>query len=208
LGVVGALGEGSNGQRDPFDRYLDYGVNPSNVSSNWVSALVWDIPYGKQLNSRFARALFGGWQVNGINTLHTGLPYTVRSGLDNSFSGIGGDTADLVGNPNLPSGRGTKASLAEWFNTSAFKVNAIGTFGNTGIDAFRGPAFWNLDFGAIKHFPITERVNFEFRSLFYNVMNHPNFANPNGVVTSPTFGQITGTSADPRVIEFATRISF
>jgi hypothetical protein len=173
-----------------------------------VTAVVWDIPAGKQAQSGLMRALFGGWQVNGIYTMHSGYPFTVTSGLDNSFSGIGGDTGDLIGNPLLPSGRSRAEKLAEWFNTSAFQVNAIGTFGNTGINSFRGPAYWNLDTGAIKHFRLHEHLNGEFRSLFYNIFNHPNFANPNGVVTSPTFGQITGTSADPRVIEFATRISF
>ncbi len=152
LGVVGAMGEGSNGQRDPFNRYLDYGVAPGDVSSNWVSAIVWDIPFANHLNSGLLRGFLAGWQVNGIHTLATGTPYTVRSGLDNSFSGIGGDTADLVGNPNLPSGRGHAQELAKWFNTAAFRVNAIGTFGNTGVDAYRGPGYWNLDLGAIKHF--------------------------------------------------------
>jgi len=208
LGVVGSLSEGSNGQRDPFNKRLDYGVAGDSVNSNWVTAVVWDIPAGKHAQSSLMRALFDGWQVNGIYTIHSGYPFTVNSGLDNSFSGIGGDTGDLIGNPLLSTGRSRADKLAEWFNTSAFHVNAVGTFGNTGINAFRGPAYWDLDTGVIKHFRLQEHLNGEFRSLFYNIFNHPNFANPNGVVTSPTFGQITGTSADPRVIEFAARISF
>ncbi len=208
LGVVGALGEGSNGQRDPFDKRLDYGVAGDSVNSNWVTAVVWDIYTGQHAQTGLSRVLLGGWQLNGIYSMHSGYPFTVNSGLDNSFSGIGSDTADLIGNYRLGSGRSQADKLGEWFNTSAFQVNAIGTFGNTGINSFRGPDYWNLDTGVIKHFRIQEHLNGEFRGLFYNIFNHPNFANPNGVVTSPTFGQITGTSADPRVIEFATRISF
>ncbi len=208
LGVVGALGEGSNGQRDPFNKRLDYAVAGDSVNSNWVTAVVWDIPGGEVGQPALMHALLSGWQVNGIFTIHSGYPFTVRSGLDNSFSGIGGDTADLVGNPNLPGGRNRSQKLAEWFNTAAFRVNAVGTFGNTSINSFIGPMYWNLDTGMIKHFHVYEHVNGEFRGIFYNVFNHPNFANPNGVLTSPTFGRITGTSADPRVIEFATRLSF
>jgi hypothetical protein len=208
LGVVGAMGEGSNGQRDPFDRYLDYGVLPTSVSSNWVTAVVWDFPFAKQLHSRVVRGFLDGWQFNGINTYYTGLPFTVNSGLDNSFSGIGADTADLIGNPHLAGGRTRAQKLSQWFNTAAFKVNAVGTFGNTGINAHRGPGYWDLDLGAIKHFRITETKNLELRSLFYNAPNHPTFANPNATVIDPTFGQINSTSGNSRVIEFAMRLSF
>jgi Carboxypeptidase regulatory-like domain len=208
LGVVGAMGEGSNGQLDPFDRYLDYGVLPTSVSSNWVTAVVWDFPFAKGLHSRIMRAFLDGWQLNGINTYYTGLPFTVNSGLDNSFSGIGADTADLIGNPHLGGGRTRAQKLSQWFNTGAFEVNTVGTFGNTGIDAFRGPGYWDLDLGAIKHFRLTETKNLEFRSLFYNAPNHPTFANPNATVIDPTFGQINGTNGNSRVIEFAMRLSF
>lgn len=207
LGVVAGLGEGSEGQRDPFDKHLDYGVSNTNIASNWVSSVVWDIPFAKHMQPRVLRAILNGWQLNGINTLHSGGPFTINSGLDNSFSGIGGDTADLVGNPNLPSGRSRVQKLDEWFNTSAFAVNAVGTFGDTGINSWRGPGYWDLDLGAIKRFRLTERVNLEFRSLFYNAPNHPNFDGPNGTVTSPGFGSITG-AGDPRVIEFASRLEF
>jgi hypothetical protein len=187
---------------------LDYTVAGDSVNSNWVTGAVWDISTGQHFQSGLMHSVLGGWQINGIFTIHSGYPFTVTSGLDNSFSGIGEDTGDLIGNPLLSSGRSRPEKLAEWFNTKAFTVNAIGTFGNTGINAFRGPMYWNLDTGLIKHFQINERFNGEFRSLFYNVFNHPNFSNPNGVVTSPTFGQITSTSADARVIEFAVRLSF
>ena len=210
LGVVGADSEGSNGQRDPFDPRLDYAVQPFSVKSNWATAAVWDIPYGDHAGSAIARALIAGWQINGIYTIHSGYPFTVNSGLDNSFSDIGGDTADLIGDPHLSGGRSLPAKLSEWFNTSAYTQNAIGTFGNSSIDSLRGPGYWDLDCGAIKHFTLRENLKGEFRALSYNVFNHPTFSNPTSVLTSPIFGQITGTSTsgNPRIFEFATRLSF
>jgi hypothetical protein len=70
----------------------------------------------------------------------------------------------------------------------------------------------NLDFGAIKNFNITERYRVQFRAESFNLANHPNFANPNGNVSSTTFGTITATAAtaagSPRVLQLALKLIF
>ena len=77
--------------------------------------------------------------MNGIVTLQSGAPFTVSTGVDNSYSGIGQDRVDIIGDPNLPDDRSRGEKIAAWFNTAAFRDNAPGTFGTLGRNTMRGP---------------------------------------------------------------------
>jgi hypothetical protein len=155
------------------------------------------------------RHVLSGWEVNGLLTLRSGLPFTVTSGIDNSLSGIGLDHADIVGNPSLPGDRSKGDQLKQWFNTQAFVANALGTFGTSSRNLLRGPGFSNLDFSVVRWFPITKREaqKLQFRAEFFNVFNHANFNNPNSSVSSSSFGRITG-AADPRIVQFSLKFVF
>lgn len=207
LGVNGSFGEGSNGQRNPFNSLLDYGRQPGDVRQNFVTSFIWESPLSGHSNG-IVRRLFGAWQLNGINTLRTGLPFTCRSGLDNSLVGIGGDTCDQVGEWKIEGDRSRGEMINGYFNTEAFTQNAIGTFGHSGINALEGPGFWNFDLGITRLFPVAEGKHFEFRALAYNVLNRPNFGLPNSTRSSPVFGRITATSHDGRVVEFGLKFIF
>ncbi len=63
--------------------------------------------------------------------------------------------------------------------SSVLTPPAFGTFGNAGRNPFRGPRLDNLDFSIVKNTKLTERVSFQLRGEFFNVLNHPHFANPN-----------------------------
>ena len=71
----------------------------------------------------------------------------------------------------------------------------------------RGDFRSNVDLGIIKNFPLTERHKIQFRGEFFNLPNHANLGNPNGNLSSPSYGRITG-AGDPRVIQFALKYSF
>src|SRR5579883_175104 len=210
LGIAGASagGEGSNGPRDPFNYRLDYGPLGLDRRHNFITSALWDMPWGKQGSPGWQRLLVGGWQLSGIVNAVTGAPLTVRSGRDNSLTGIGADTADMVADWRLPGGRSKQDRMAQWFNTAAFVQNAVGTFGQTGIDWLYGPGSWNIDMAAVKNFYIMESKRVEFRSSFYNLLNHPNLGNPNTTVLNSTFGRITSMSNSPRVIEFGLKFAF
>jgi hypothetical protein len=155
--------------------------------------------------------------VNSIWFWHSGFPFTVYSGLDNSFSGQGLDRADLVkaGNPQLSSSRPHAAQVAEFFDTSFFAPNALGTFGNSGKNILRAPRFFNVDLGLLKQTKVTEKVNVQFRTELFNVFNNVNLGvsangNPLGIDNiqgDQTFGQILA-AGDPRIIQFALKILF
>jgi hypothetical protein len=151
----------------------------------------------------------GGWQANGIVGLQTGGPLTITSGIDDSRSGIGLDRADIVGNPALATGRTKAQQIANWFNTQAFTVNAIGTFGNTGRNILRGPGSEQTDLSLFKKFamPYKEGHSLEFRAEAFNIFNHANLGNPTTNVSSSQFGRIV-TAADPRILQFGLRYAF
>jgi hypothetical protein len=209
LGIAGASagGEGSNGPRNPNNYRLDYGPLSLDRRHNIVTSALYDVPFGQKTRPMWEQMLLGGWQISGIFNVISGAPLTVRSGIDNSLTGIGSDTADLVGDWHLPD-RSKQDQMNAWFNTSAFVRNAVGTFGTTGIDWLYGPGSWNLDSAAAKNFRIAEGKRVEFRASFYNLFNHPNLGNPNTTVTNATFGKITGMANNPRVIELGLKFAF
>ncbi len=90
-------------------------------------------------------------------------------------------------------------------------------FGNSGSGIITGPGQFNFDLSILKTTPITEKQTLQFRAEFFNLFNHPQFTNPNygqGAIyalpnfASGSFGQITSTSVNPRVIQFALKYIF
>jgi hypothetical protein len=164
-------------------------------------------------------ALFGGWQISPILTAQSGFPFTVTSGVDNSFTGVGSDHADYVGNgqsAQLSTSRPVAQQITQWFNTSLFTMNAVGTFGTAGRGILRGPKFLNTDMGIMKTFKLRERFNLQFRAEFFDIFNNVNFALPNSNRSSAQFGQITAVVQDnveqlansERIIQFGLKLSF
>jgi hypothetical protein len=132
------------------------------------------------------RWLSSGWAMDGVLTFASGQPFNVNYLFEGDFNGSGEffGRPDLVGNPFA----GTSAPN-NFLDLTAFKVpctlNAGGNcnagtqhFGNVGRNAFIGPDFRNFDFSLVKNNQLTERVKVQFRADFFNLFNHPNFANP------------------------------
>jgi hypothetical protein len=128
--------------------------------------------------------------------------------MDNSFSGINRDYADYVG-PTSPwlHGLSHAQEVQHFFNTSVFTVNKIGTFGNTGKNILRGPAFFNSDLGLMKDTQIRERTRLQFRAEFFNLFNTVHFGQPGSTVGQPSFGRIT-SAGDPRILQLTMKVLF
>jgi hypothetical protein len=196
---------------NPFDLSYDWGPANADRRHRWVTSVLWQIP-GRYDNA-LVGALLADWNITGIFTIMSGQPFTPTSGVDNARSGTGGQFADRVGDPTLSSDRPTSEQIAQWFNTSAFTVNALGTFGNAGRNSLRGPDFQTLDLGLMKTFTITNRLRTQFRLEAFNALNRTNFNLPEGNRSSANFGRITGASAagggsDPRILQVALRVWF
>jgi hypothetical protein len=193
---------------NPFNRTISRGRSDLDIPHNFKFSNLWDVP--RLPVSGPAGKLLNGWQLNSILVWQSGFPFSVASGQDNSFSGVGGDRADYIGGSAQLSGdRPRGQQLLQWFDTTRFVPNAVGTFGNSGRNILRGPKFFNTDLGVLKLTPITERMHLQFRAEFFNVFNHPNFRLPASNISSSQRGQITSVVDDnQRIIQFGLKLLF
>jgi hypothetical protein len=172
-------------------------------------------------NSAFAQQALGGWSVQGVTVYQTGHYLTVTYSNQASAYGTTTDRAELKGTctPGQYVNSGSVTSkLSDYINSNCFTTppvigsDGVATgFGNTGVGILRGPSELNFDFSLFKEFPIhkiRDSANLQFRAEFFNVFNHPLFQDPDSNFGDPTFGAITNTYGNPRVIQLALKLSF
>ena len=184
-----------------------------------VTSVVYQLPFGKgrkYMNSSpgVVDAFLGGWEMTTINTANTGEPLNVFF-TPNSFTDVTGRIPDYrglsVARPNLigdATGASGPAMLDAYFNKSAFSIpTPQQAWGNLGRNAFRAPSFEQWDLGVYKSFPIHEDIRLQFRSEFFNVLNHTNFRWPDCNLSNASFGTIRSTYP-ARQIQFALKLVF
>jgi hypothetical protein len=197
---------GSGGTTNPFSRRFDYGTSNDDIPHLFHFSAVWQIPH--MALHGIGDAVLNGWALTGFSTWRSGFPFSITSGVDNSFSGVGADRADYVGGPAaLDSGRPHGQMIARYFNTAVFVPNAIGTFGNSGKNILRAPRFFGNDVGLLKNNKVTEQISLQFRAEFFNLFNKVNFSGPSTNASSASFGQIT-SAGDPRILQLAMKLQF
>ena len=159
----------------------DYDVTHT-LSSSWI----YELPFARQNR-------LGGWHVNGIVYWRTGLPFTVTQTGQMLSTGIFNNRPDRTGD-----GRAAEPTVEQWFDTAAFRRTAdgTGTFGSAGRNILRGPGQFNVDLSLIKT-TRCGRVESELRIEAFNLLNHPQFAQPNGQLGNPGFGTITAMLSNP-----------
>jgi len=219
------------GLPDPLNPRHNRSISSFNAPYVWNSYGTWDSPTFKG-HGNLALGAIGNWELSGILTMSSGLPFTIGS-PDNSFSD-NGCRADRV--PGVPlkvrqgseysGGPSGKGWLQEYFNTAAFTSCAAGTFGSSGRNIIEGPPQDNLDVAIVKNFPFgNEQYRFQFRWEMFNATNTPYFNIPDAGITDSAVGQINstnglgnnGTSGDSsgqgvgdggRVMQFAVKFYF
>jgi Carboxypeptidase regulatory-like domain len=189
-----------------FNRRLERSVDPTDVSKRGVVSLLYELPFGKGPGA--LNKLIGGWQVNTIGVMQSGLPVVI-TGANNFRASRPNSTGESakIDNP----------SATRWFNTDAFVNPPIYTFGNVGraLPDVRGPGTFNWDLSFIKNTRLTERFNLQFRAEMFNFMNSVNLGLPNGSFSpgpngrnqSGTFGTIT-SARDARNIQLGLKLLF
>ncbi len=154
-------------------------------------------------NGFLLRNAVGGWQVSGRFIFDSGQPFSVSTeSSDNSYTGTNVDRADIVaGQPVYSNGR---------LNYAAFRLNAAGTLGNSGRNAYRTAANDQVDNALMKTFALTDRYGLMFRAEAFNVINHPNYYAPvNNLDTSTAATFDTYQQArDPRQLQFAFKFIY
>ena len=186
----------------PSNPAFDYG--PADFDRRYIAnvSTIWAIPAPH--SSPLMHALLGGWEYTMIFNYTGGYPFSVYSGQDNALTGTGLQRANFV--PGQSVGLSNR-SASEWFNKAAFVVNPIGTYGDTGRNAYRGPGYIDFDMGLMKQFRLKGRLNTTFRFETFNVFNHTNLGVPDATVTDGNFSKIT-SAYDPRILQFALRLNW
>jgi hypothetical protein len=202
----------------------------SNLQTYWV----YDLPLGK--GRRFASEgllskLFGGFQVSGVMSIQSGLPfYVIQNTAPNLLAGGSQQVPNYGSAPILQlGGIGTAsqrgAAAGPWFSNTVQGLTIQGVscssncawvpedgkqFGNVGRNTLRGPGFFEADASVFRTFSITEKVQFQFRAEALNATNTANFGNPQANINDPNFGFVTGTLGpnQSRQWRFGARISF
>jgi hypothetical protein len=211
------------------------GLSNFDVRHNAVINVLYDLPFGRGLKGA-GRQLLGGWQIGGIGTFTSGVPFTVEnSGNRSQDQATGSNFSDrpnlVTGASNNPThgvsagctfGTGSIApgtllgTPAHWFDPCAFVPQPLGTFGNLGRNTLIGPGRQTIDFLVNKHFRMSEKRELQFRTEVFNIMNHPNFEAPNtanrrifdnsGNLVAS--GQLTNTTTTSRQIQFGLKFIF
>ena len=133
------------------------------------------------------------------------MPVTVTQATNNnSFAGFALQRPNLIGKPKLSP---EERAPARYFNTAAFTTAPQFTIGTASRNPVRGPAYRNLDIALVKHTKLPKETDMEFRAEVFDIFNTPAFAQPNESFGSAAFGSISATVTDPRVIQFALRLS-
>ncbi len=184
---------------------LERSISQIDVPQVFTVSYLWELPFGKGkpfLKEGWGSGILGNWQVNGITSFRSGIPYNVFLGFDNANVGGGVQRPNLVGDPKLDN-----PTPERWFNTQAFVIPPRFTFGNTSRNALRADAWQNWDFSLFRSFDIRERHRLQFRAELFNVFNQVNFDPPSGLVISPFFGRVL-SAAPSRDIQFALKYIF
>lgn len=204
------------------DFSAEQGPQAQTPRQNFVWSNVYALPFGRgqRFGSNWNRAVdgfLGGWHIANIMTLRTGLPLNVTlassgtnpaTGKTYSFYNLNGGTLypNVIGNPNT--GISPEVNRNDFLNAAAFQVQTLNTPGDAGRDIALGPGLFNIDLSLAKQIRLTERQFFELRFEAFNSTNHTNFGNPGTSFGSSTFGVISSTTGNNRIVQMAVRFQF
>jgi hypothetical protein len=175
--------------QDLYNFAGDYGPADLDIPFIFTFNATYALPFGNgkpYANTGIESKVFGGWQLNTILAIRSGVPLNPVDGeySDRANTGLGGgvERVDFVSNPNS----GAPHKRSEWWNPAAFAIPANGTFGNAGINSLRGPGYWDDDLSLFRDISLSEKYKLQFRLEAFDVFNHPNLGNPGGGTTSVT----------------------
>ncbi len=213
-------GQGGHGVvQDNTNLAAEYSLSEQDLTHNLVINYGADLPFGR--NQRYlnhsnalVQTLAGGWRLNGITTLHSGLPIPFIAAANTLSSAFGGGTYGII-RPNVVPGcnklRGGPAQsrATQWFTTACFTQPGDLSFGTERrVDTVRTAGAANFDVSATKQFPLYERFNGQFTVQAFNIFNRAQFGTPDSNVADGAFGTVAAQANLPRVLQFALRISF
>jgi hypothetical protein len=199
-------------------RFWNYGLLSFDRTNVLTINYVYELPaLSGKLGAKWLSPLTDGWRLSGVTTFSSGAVFTPSLSTTYTSDISGSSEAariQVVGDPYLPKSQRT---FSKNFNTAAFALPAVGTFGNAGIGVLRGPGTNNFDFTIGKKIPVGlgERRMLDLRVEAYNAFNHTQFTgidsgarfDQSGNQTNLNFGAYNAARAG-RVLAFMLRFAF
>jgi hypothetical protein len=199
---------------NPFNPALSYAISSFDVKQNFVVSYEYQLPFDQLFHPD---RLTKGWSLSGITRFASGFPITMVNNGDNSLIGTNpnGINNSSIDEPDYNGGalhlnHNPRANGNNYFDTTAFSMNALGTPGNAKRRFFYGPGANNFDMAVAKNLPLTESKSVLFRVEAFNVFNHTQFNGPSSVdgdIGSSTFGNAI-SAAPPRILQGALKFNF
>jgi hypothetical protein len=184
----------------PQFNYLNKATMPDDHKHHFEMTEIYQLPFGKNkefLTNGIGSAIAGGWELNTVLSRYSGSMFSVSAPTT---------SLNAPGSPQMAEQIKTHVAIngvhgrsSPYFDTTTFAPVTTATFGNAGFDSLRGPGFFNMDANLLRTFPIHERLQMQFRVQALNILNHPNFSNPDSGVTDANFGLVSGTNAGDRL---------
>ena len=207
----------SSGIQNSNNFEAERGNSDFDMRRRFVASWSYELPFGRGkplLHSAgaVAQAVAGGWQLNAIQYVNSGLPFTPTVvSSQNTLNGSGTQRPNRIGTGTLSSGQ----NPSHWFDQTAFTVPAPYTFGNSGRNILFGPGQVNSDVSLFKNFTFGKETRYlQFRAETFNAFNTPQFNNPNVNIGDPSVGRITSAGATNtfvganRQIQFSLKLYF
>jgi hypothetical protein len=201
-------GEGGTASTNPYDPEYDRGLCGYDRTHTFRGSAVYSLPFT-------GNGFVEGWQITGIVSLSSGIPFTPTSG-DISGLGTGGQRPNLAPGKSLDDA--VKGGINQYYDPTFFVMPAPGTLGNVGRNSLRGPGYSTVDMSVSKNIQLPGTASVQLRAEGFNILNHTNFGQPNaspllitvggGGTVNPTAGRITTLAGDARRIQFAARFLF
>lgn len=191
----------------PYNRSFDYGTSDTNQTNAFSAAFTLQSPFASAHNKAVS-ILAGGWALNGIGQLSSGLPYTIiPSGDPENVGAISEQRVNMVSDPNKGTGLHTPA---EWFNVDAFALQSPYTYGNEKVNPLTSDPLRNLDLSLFRtfHVGLRESTYFEFRAESFNLFNRVMFNVPNSSLGGTNFGAVTSQYNTPRQLQMALKFYY
>ncbi len=219
--VTGFSQEGSQGayNADPTRiRQIDYGIAENDIQNRFALSLNYALAGNHHFGNALESAALGGWQVNTITVWQSGKPVSILNsgnagGYGNRATPInsgGSDRPNQLHNPNF----GGSKSLSQYFDTTAFAPQPLGTIGTTQRNDVFGPHYRHVDLSLFKDFHVFEGGALQFRAETFNISNTPSYQLTQGSgsvqLGNSNFGQVTDVDSNytPRLVQFALKLNF
>jgi outer membrane receptor protein involved in Fe transport len=195
-----------------------YGVCSYNLTHNLIISYVYALPIGKGqafLGSvpGWANAFIGNWQISGVTTIQSGLPFTATISTDTANTGVGSQRPNIAGKPTMvkkPScwffiSKNPACTALDPTAPNTFTIPAQYTYGNGGVYTLRADDLVQFDVAALKSFRFGETKSLELRGEFFNLFNRPTFAAPSTNIDSSSGAQVTSTLNTSREVELSVK---